>query len=267
MSLVYVRPLAIGSDRCEPAMTETMASVFPHGFDSQRFDRLLERHVVVAVFALSDWRPWAADAFDFIDAREHERVQRQRRTEHRQDLALAYALHRLVLARALDMPAARVPLGRDPHGRPVLEGMAVETSLSHADGHVAIAISLQGPVGVDIEPAARADGMQEIAGRVCHGDEHARIAACRDTEQGGALLDLWVRKEAFLKAAGVGLAREMDTFALPEGAPTVLHPGQTAEVSVDRLDLGPDVACALARRPGVRYVAGWVRPTGTSGGG
>ena len=248
-------------------MKESMASVFPHGFDGRRFDRLLDRHVVVAVFALRDWRPWAADAIDLIDARERERVQRQRRTEHRQDLAMAYALHRLVLARALDMPVAHVPLGRDPQGRPVLEGMAVDTSLSHADGHVSVAASLHGPVGVDIESATRADVMREIAGRICHGDEHARIAARHDTEQGLALLDLWVRKEAFLKAAGVGLAREMDTFALPEGpAATLLHPGEAAEVSVERLDLGPGVVCALARTPGIPCVAEWVRPVGIADG-
>lgn len=244
-----------------------MDSVFPHGFDDRRFDRLLAGHVVVAVFALSDWRPWATDALDLIDARERERVQRQRRADHRQDLAMAYALHRLVLARALDMPGARVPLARDAQGRPVLEGLAVDTSLSHADGRVAVAMSLYGPVGVDIEPADRAEVMREIAGRICHGDEHAHIAARRDAEQGAALLELWVRKEAFLKAAGVGLAREMDTFALPEGATaTSLHPGQAAEVSVERLDLGPGVACALARRPDIPCVAGWVRPRGTAGG-
>ncbi len=74
------------------------------------------------------------------------------------------------------------------------------------------------------------------------------------------MLDLWVRKEAFLKAAGVGLEREMDTFSLPLDGAVALHPGQAARVEVERLDLGPDVACAVARSPGVGCIAGWLRP-------
>lgn len=143
----------------------------------------------------------------------------------------------------------------------MLEAMEVQTSLSHADGYVAVALSQSGVIGVDVEPTCRARVMPEIAERICHGDEIARIAACHATDRGVALLDLWVRKEAFLKAAGVGLEREMDTFSLPVDGAVALHPGQAARVEVERLDLGPDVACAVARSPAVGCVAGWLRPT------
>lgn len=240
-------------------MKSSLSSVFPGGFEGRCFQRLVENRVLVAAFVLDDWRPWMTDAFAILDASERQRMQRQRQEQHRNDLALTYALRRLFLARVLGLPAAHVPLGRDVRGRPLLGGMAAETSLSHADGYAAVAVSMQGPVGVDIEPVHRAGVMPEIAAQICHGDERSLLAG--PDGEGPALLRLWVRKEAFLKAAGVGLEREMDTFALPEGQASALHPGQAEAACVELLELGPATVCAVARRPEVACIGGWLRPT------
>lgn len=243
-----------------PASADRMASIFPETFDGTPLNQWASQGVLVAVFALEEWGACVADAFEILDTRERERVLRQRRPADRSGLTLAYALHRLLLSRITDVPVGHVPLARDTQGRPVLESMAIDTSLSHSDGYVAVAVSADGPVGVDIEPVHRAAVMPEIAGRICHGDESLRMAAHDETTRGRALLDLWVRKEAFLKAAGVGLAREMDTFALAEGETHALHHGSAENVVVDLTVLGPDVACAVARVPGSVCAAGWLRP-------
>lgn len=237
-----------------------MASVFPQWLNGIALKPALERHVLIAAFALQDWRAWETQVLAIIDPRERGRAERQRQPRHRTDLVLAYALHRLVLAHALGVPAAQVPLARDARGRPMLEGRLEQTSLSHAEGVVAVAVSMSGDVGVDIEPVSRAQVMPEIAGRICHAAESARIAQVPDADRAAALLDLWVRKEAFLKAAGVGLEREMDTFSLPVEGVLALHPDGTATVEIERLDLGPDVVCAVARPPGAGCIAGWLRP-------
>lgn len=237
-----------------------MASIFPETFNGTPLKCWASQGVLVSVFALEEWGACVADAFEILDARERERVLRQRRPDDRNSLTLAYALHRLLLSRITDVPVRHVPLARDAQGRPVLERMLFDTSLSHADGYVAVAVSAGGPVGVDIEPVHRAAVMPEIAGRICHGDEFLRMEAHGETRRGRALLDLWVRKEAFLKAAGVGLAREMDTFALAEGETHALHPGSAENVAVDLMALGPEVACAVTRVPGAVCAAGWLRP-------
>src|SRR3546814_1111464 len=64
-------------------------------------------------------------------------------------------------------------------------------------------------------PASRARDMEGIAGRVCHPRELAEMAALSGAERGRELLSLWVRKEALLKAAGIGMAIEMDRFEAP----------------------------------------------------
>src|SRR3546814_7148366 len=79
-----------------------------------------------------------------LDAEERTRVQRKRRAVDRDLATLAYAFHRRMLSAVLECAPAGVLLGRDGRGCPVVTGTPVETSLSHAEGLVAIAVSRTG---------------------------------------------------------------------------------------------------------------------------
>src|SRR5690606_690333 len=197
--------------------------------------------VFVAFFALEAWRPWLDAMRTLLDAPESERVARKRRPRDADDLVLAYGLHRLVLGLATGCEARAVPLARDGLGRPCLRDETVQTSLSHADGAVAVAVARHGPVGVDIEAAARAAQMDEIADAVLHPSERAAMAALSAPDRALALLALWVRKEALLKAAGIGLAREMHGFRAPDAIrvplPAIEGP-DGADVVVRMVDAG-----------------------------
>src|SRR5690606_24842401 len=162
-----------------------------------------------------DWQPHLARAAELIDVHEAARAARQRLPRNRDMLVLAYALHRLLLSQVLGCAIGDVPLGRDAKGCPRLHGDRLFTSLSHAGQRVAIAVAGAGPVGIDIEPVSRAADMPELAERVAHPDELCELAPLGAHALGEALLAMWVHKEALLKAAGIGLEREMDSFVAP----------------------------------------------------
>ncbi len=175
-------------------------------------------HAWIATARTEDWMPWRGQAGDLLSKAEYARVSARRRVEDRLTLVLCYALHRLLLGAWLQVDPADVPLARDQDGRPVLEDGSLYTSLSHTDGACAFALGTAGPVGVDIESLARLDALDEIGDRIVHPTEVAALAGLDDDERRRALLQLWVRKEACLKATGTGLATEMDTFAAAAGA-------------------------------------------------
>ena len=207
------------------------------------------------MFDLGDWQPWLAQAAALIDVQEAARVARQRLQANREVLVLAYALHRLLLSQVLGCASGDVPLGRDAKGCPRLHDDRLFTSLSHAGQRVAIAIAGAGPVGIDVEPASRAPEMPELAVRVAHPDELRGLAGLAPGALGEALLGMWVCKEALLKAAGIGLEREMDEFIAPCGValplPGDTFPGRSVELHVLH---EPGWACAVAVPPGAAII-------------
>lgn len=216
--------------------------------------------VAVALFLADDWRPWSGLAYGLLDDAERARVQRLRREEDRRRRALAYALHRLLLGAALGCEPAAVALSRDALGCPRLDGCSVHTSLSHADGYIGVAFGASGPLGVDIESVARAGSMLEIAGHVCHREEARALQGVEGQERALALLGLWVRKEAMLKAAGVGMAEDMDRFVAAPDRVLPL-PSKPAEPTLVRMvDAGSSVLAAVACPPGVPLHTAWLRP-------
>lgn len=216
--------------------------------------------VAVALFELAEWRSWLADAAGLLDVADTARAMRQRNAAHRDDLVLTYALHRLLLGARIGVDAVAVPLVRDALGCPRLRDSPVHTSLSHSGRWAAVAVTAAGPVGVDMEPVDRRAVMPGIAERLCHPSELAALAALAPSERATALLELWVRKEALLKAAGVGMAREMDTFCAPDDSVQQLSPPEPVETRLRMLGMGPDVVVAVAAPPQADVECVWLRP-------
>lgn len=215
--------------------------------------------IVVGLFDAGDWLGWLPEAMLLLHESERARVARLRNAALRGFRIRAYALHRLVLGHVLGVDPSRVPLYRDSLGCPRVVGDQVWTSLSHADHAIAVAVSDDGPVGIDIELKQRCHAMADIAERVCHPDELARLAGCSRQDMAIALLELWVAKEALLKAAGIGLAVEMDRFAI-DAAQDCQALGRARRLPVRLLDVGGEWVAAVAGAPGARLVGGWIDP-------
>lgn len=251
-------PLAFRRDQCDDDLRAIFCSALPEsGWPSR-----VHAGTVVAFADTRAWMPWLPDAMALLDPSEKMRVGRRRNVADRDGRTLAYALHRLLLGSALGMDPVAVPLFRDERGRPRVAGFDIHTSLSHSARHVALAATAVGPVGIDLEPLARAAMMPEIAGNICHPIEAAALAGLQERSLGEELLALWVRKEALLKAAGVGLAREMASLQAPAGACALVPWWPGTECRIDMLDAGESWVAALASAPGSAVSVAWLRPTG-----
>ncbi|MEU8622536.1 4'-phosphopantetheinyl transferase superfamily protein [Streptomyces sp. NPDC048623] len=124
-------------------------------------------------------------------------------------------LLRTVVARQLGCAAREVRLGRDPYGRPVLpDAPTLHISLSHTTGCCAVAVSTQGPVGVDVEwvrPVSVPDG---LARRILGSAELRDWERVPGPHRTRWLLRRWTWKEALLKAEGLGLRGGLRSFAV-----------------------------------------------------
>lgn len=117
-------------------------------------------------------------------------------------------------ARVLGTDPVRLVVGRAATGQPTVRIRQPDTdhaqawvSLSYGPGVLAVAASLAGPVGIDVEGPTRPE-VDRLADRWFDPDEAAWLRDRPAADRPTAFLLLWTAKEALGKALGTGLRGE-----------------------------------------------------------
>lgn len=160
------------------------------------------------VFDSAAWTPFIRSAEQLLSAPEYARSARLRFARDRSTYILAHAWWRVMLGISLDLDPTEVPLSRSAAGQPLLPGTGFSTSLSHSGTWVAMALGGGATVGVDIECSPPHAALTPLMPDICTPDEIADLESLPLPQREAALLALWTRKEALLKAFGVGLGAD-----------------------------------------------------------
>ena len=135
-----------------------------------------------------------------------------------------------LLSRRIGRPVESISYRREPcpvcgsdQGRPSLESAQAQFSLARRSGTALIGIS-SAPIGVDLEEPPGDDLAVGLAGDL-HPDETAEIMATPEEHRATALTRLWVRKEAYLKGRGCGIAHGLDADYVGAGERPVAPDG------------------------------------------
>ena len=124
----------------------------------------------------------------------------------RRFVACRHAL-RIILAACTGTPARGLCLCTRPGGKPFLAGCGdIEFSVSHSAGLGLIAVSASAALGVDLEVIGPVADAELLVRQVFTSAEQAVLASHPCGEPDRALLWGWTRKEACLKATGMGMA-------------------------------------------------------------
>jgi 4'-phosphopantetheinyl transferase len=153
---------------------------------------------------------------DLLNAEEQARGARFRSAAHRQQYLTVHTVLRLALGAVLRIPPAEVRFARTPAGKPYLVDHAFSFNLSHSAGRALIALARQGQIGIDLEHPDHLGEPDTLSERVLTPAERPAWLALPPTERAVALLHCWTRKEAILKAIGLGLPGGMEHIVLGE---------------------------------------------------
>nr|WP_294549493.1 4'-phosphopantetheinyl transferase superfamily protein [uncultured Rhodopila sp.] len=129
----------------------------------------------------------------------------------------AHALLNTVVAAALGVAPAALQFVRGPHGKPDVRvaGLPAPISfnLSHTDGLIGLALAAAPgcALGFDLERLDRGTKI-DVARSYFHPEECAWLLALPVEEQPAGFVRLWTLKEAFIKATGEGLSRDLASF-------------------------------------------------------
>jgi 4'-phosphopantetheinyl transferase len=165
-------------------------------------------------------RPPVSGAELMMSSAERGRAERFQQQWLRDRYIAGHCALRLVLEHCFGIPAARQSFGSGNSGKPYLEGVPrAQFSLSYSGKRVLIAAATGAPIGVDIERLRPIDGAADLVRAYGTRSEQALLARCDPgtTRFDRMFLEIWTRKEACLKATGIGLA-EMDLCEIESGA-------------------------------------------------
>jgi 4'-phosphopantetheinyl transferase len=157
-------------------------------------------------------------AWDVLTDAERIRGARFARAVDQSNFTVTRAELRRILAGELGVEARAVTLAEPPLGKPRLcaghRRPDIDFSVSHTDGLSIIALVHQGIVGVDVERCRVVPESVCIARDVFGNDVARSISALPPRKRDEAFLRLWTAGEAFVKAAGTGLAQRRTPIPL-----------------------------------------------------
>ncbi len=166
-----------------------------------------------------------------LSATERARAARFRFLEHRTRFIVTHGVLRDILGRYLDIPAAQLELTTNAYGKPILvapEHAWLQFNLSHSGDLILFAITRDRPVGIDVEQLIPPDNFTRLVEQFFSPNEYAALLALPEEKRAAAFFAGWTRKEAYVKALGMGVSLPLDQFDV------IMDPDAPARLLADR---------------------------------
>lgn len=187
---------------------------------------------------------------------ERTRSARFRREKDRAAFTLSRGILRSLLAIYCDIPPREIQFDYTEFGKPILVtergARALDFNLSHSGQWALVAMAANRKVGVDVEHIRTDLAIADIASRFFSSEEAALVGDATEPQRRKTFFEIWVRKEAYLKAIGKGLSLSLDQFGVAlESSGTVTCRARNAHWTYHGLDVAPEYTAALvaAGRP------------------
>ena len=191
-----------------------------------------------------------------LNASERERADRFRREILRRRFIAGRGYLRSILGGYLGRDPSSIVFEYGSHGKPGLAdpSSALEFNLAHSKGIAVCGLTRDNPIGVDIETDRPVDMADRIIQRFFSAAEQKEFQSLAVEDQPAAFLRGWTRKEAFIKALGMGLAYPLDGFDVSLGSENARilrvgdDPDEASRWSLVDIAAG-DAAAAVVRGP------------------
>ncbi|MCW2283816.1 4'-phosphopantetheinyl transferase [Rhodoblastus acidophilus] len=219
----------------------------------------------VAVWRI-DFRTSAPPDWSLLDARERAVADAFIHAEDRDRYGHSHCAVRRLLACFLDMEPGAVPVAVAPFGKPFIAGASrgLTFNLSHSKRTALVAIARGSAVGVDVEDDDGLMDYDEMIDAVFGETDSEHLRRESPSRRRQSFLRGWTRKEAVVKALGLGFQLDPKQFRVPlEDAglwEVVVGENDNAQIGLSDLSEGEVIAAiaaeGLRHRPRVRPYEG-----------
>ncbi len=174
--------------------------------------------IQVWLIPLPDIAQYPSASADLLSVEEAARAARFIFPRDRARFIVAHAALREILGSCTGQDAKSLVIGVAEKGKPYLaEHPRVRFNLSHSGSFAMLAVALDREVGVDIECIKPQRSTDSIAERFFAPAEVRDLLATPEDRRVAAFFACWSRKEAYIKARGLGLGIPLDSFQVSLG--------------------------------------------------
>jgi 4'-phosphopantetheinyl transferase len=153
-----------------------------------------------------------------LSQEEKARADRFHFVNDRNRFVVARGLLRELLGKYLHQAPTGLEFSYGEHGKPSLSGGNASSglcfNLSHSAGLVVYAIAKERNLGIDVEHVRPESAGDDIAERYFSSREVSDLRTLPPEARVEGFFHCWTRKEAYLKATGMGLQIPLDSFAV-----------------------------------------------------
>jgi 4'-phosphopantetheinyl transferase len=192
----------------------------------------------------------------FLSQDEYQRAMRRYRPVDRDRFIVGRGILRKIISAYLALQPGQLRFTYNEYGRPAVSDdqndCALNFNLAHSAELVLYAVTRGRVVGIDIEYIHDDFATLEIAEHFFSKDEVAALKSLPADQRTIGFFNCWSRKEAFIKAKGMGVSYPLDRFtvSLAPGEPPALlkvddDKREVARWKMYELKPGADYAAAL----------------------
>lgn len=183
---------------------------------------------------------------------EMARMERFKMPVLRTRYAIARGTLRVLAGQYLNEPPGALTFTYGEQGKPILKNRPLFFNLSHSGDLMAVAFTLDGPLGLDIEQISPRLHARDIARRYFSERECGEIETDDEAAYLRGFFRLWTAKEALMKATALGFALELSKIEVGLDPLRVvsLDWNGPADWTLHRVDPEEGFAGTLAARPG-----------------
>lgn len=186
---------------------------------------------------------------------ERERAERFSIAIPRRRYVAARGILRTILSRYVGADPAGIILGYGDHGKPFIPApwnpSGIQFNVSHAADLALIAVTKGRGVGIDVEAITSRAYREAIVRRFFSPREQDVLRSLPGTERDAQFIVFWTRKEACIKASGLGLSLPLASFDVSSnarGPRAIVSGGEASRIwTVDDIGIprGYAAACAV----------------------
>jgi len=208
-----------------------------------------------------------------LSTEEHSRCMKFRFQADRRRYLVSHGALRQVLSLYLGIAPQQLKFTHGRYGKPCLEGAPapgdLRFNLSHSGDKALVGVTRGREIGVDIEFIQSQFDWERLAERFFAPQEVEMLRGLVHESRNRAFFSCWTRKEAYLKAKGLGLQLPLQDFSvsLAPGEPATLlshktEPGEVDRWSLAEVSAGPNYVAVIAVEGHGWELKSWQWPAG-----